>query len=355
MNDTKKPKPSKPLTEALYDFLCMAKDRSQSLIIRFFLEQVIERSDVCEQGSLLLHMAAEPGSEEKLVLWDAATNANSVARLLDRSLSFPIHEGLAGLAFRKRTAELAPVAREHPQFVPIQGQDIGAIYCAPVLLGDRPEPFGVVSFHNTVGGNRIETDRQMQMDLSVKTLEAALAVSQQKLVPRERVFIVHGRDEKFRKELESILAEEGIKYCVIQALARTGQDLLAFLERQIRDCIAGFVLLTPDDEGRLYSFGEPLRQRARQNVIFEGGYLTALFRNTQRVCFLQLGDLEIPSDMNGLLMERFSGPIDGARIRLTLREWGLGRSAGDAKAQDARAISGISCSAPVQPTDSASG
>ena len=353
MNDGKKPKPCKPLTEALYDFLCMAKGRPQNLIIRFFLEQIIEHSDVCEQGSMLLHMAAEKGGEEKLVLWDAATNANSVAkRLLDGSVSsFTVYEGLAGLAFRKRTSELAPVALDHPQYVPVQGQDIGAIYCAPVLLDDRPEPFGVVSFHNTVGGDRIEPDRQKDMDLSVKTLEAALAVSHQKLVPHERVFIVHGRDKMFRGELETILVEEGIEYCVIQALARTGQDLLSFLERQIRDCVAGFVLLTPDDEGRLYSFGEPLRQRARQNVIFEGGYLTALFRNTQRVCFLQLGDLEIPSDMNGLLMERFGGAIDAERIRLTLREWGLGRNAAN-EAQDTRAKSS---NLPMQPTGSADG
>jgi hypothetical protein len=117
MNDGKKPKPCKPLTEALYDFLCMAKGRPQNLIIRFFLEQIIEHSDVCEQGSMLLHMAAEKGGEEKLVLWDAATNANSVAkRLLDGSVSsFTVYEGLAGLALRKRTSELAPVALDHPQ------------------------------------------------------------------------------------------------------------------------------------------------------------------------------------------------------------------------------------------------
>jgi predicted nucleotide-binding protein len=142
-------------------------------------------------------------------------------------------------------------------------------------------------------------------------------------VRRDRVFIVHGRNQHFRQQLENILLQEKIEPVVIQSLARTGQDLLTFLEDQIRDCIAGFVLLTPDDEGRLYEFDEPLRQRARQNVIFEGGYLTALFRDTQRICFLQFGDLEIPSDLNGLLMERFASDIDAERIRLTLKVWGL--------------------------------
>jgi hypothetical protein len=92
----------------------------------------------------------------------------------------------------------------------------------------------------------------------------------------------------------------------------------------------GFVLLTPDDEGRLFKFGEPMRQRARQNVIFEGGYLTALFRRKNRICFLQKGDVEVPSDLNGLLMERFPERIDAGRILLTLGEWGLGSTPSDA-------------------------
>ena len=55
----------------------------------------------------------------------------------------------------------------------------------------------------------------------------------------------------------------------------------------------------------------------------------ALFRGTNRVCFLQQGEVEIPSDLNGLLMERFEERIDRERIRLTLREWGLPRSFGE--------------------------
>ena len=57
--------------------------------------------------------------------------------------------------------------------------------------------------------------------------------------------------------------------------------------------------------------------------IFESGYLTSLFRGVNRVCFLQQGDLEIPSDLNGLLMERFEENIDGRRFNQTLKAWGL--------------------------------
>jgi predicted nucleotide-binding protein len=106
-----------------------------------------------------------------------------------------------------------------------------------------------------------------------------------------------------------------VGFVVIQSLARTGQDLLTFIENSIQHCVAGFVLLTPDDEGRLYQFGEPMRQRARQNVVFESGYLTALFRGANRVYFLMQGDLEIPSDLNGLLRQPASKKRQGTKSR----------------------------------------
>jgi predicted nucleotide-binding protein len=182
----------------------------------------------------------------------------------------------------------------------------------------------VVAFHNKIGSEKIiDPASQRQMDVAVKSLEAMLSLSPRKLADRNRVFIVHGRNEPMRLQLEKILTDEGIVPVVIQRNVRTGEDLLGTLERQIRGCLAGFILLTPDDEGRLYNFGEPLRQRARQNVIFEGGYLTALFRDTQRICFVQQGDLEIPSDLNGLLMEKYGERIDAERIKETLKKWGF--------------------------------
>jgi predicted nucleotide-binding protein len=182
-----------------------------------------------------------------------------------------------------------------------------------------------VSFHNPESEEIIADDERLKMEIAVSVLELQLALSPTPLVPQEKVFIVHGHDHSFRKELQSILKNQAkVDYVVIQALARTGQDLLSFLEEKIRNCVAGFVLLTPDDEGRLFKFGESMRQRARQNVIFEGGYLTALFRRKNRICFLQKGDIEVPSDLNGLLMERFPERIDADRILLTLAEWGLG-------------------------------
>lgn len=170
----------------------------------------------------------------------------------------------------------------------------GASYSVPIQLPnsrDHQESFGVLNFQNRSEHPMSEQDLN-NTNVAVKVLEAMMSLSPNPLVEvveENHVFIVHGRDNTFREDLEKILMAEKLKPVVIQSQARTGSDLLTFLEDKIPTCLASFILLTPDDEGRLYQFGQQLRQRTRQNVLFESGYLTALFRHSNRICFLQTG------------------------------------------------------------------
>lgn len=321
----------KPFHDALHDFLCMARNRPQALVIQFFLEQVVDHSDLCDGGAILVFVPeGKKGGSGHLKVWDLKTDINSLASWGEMKVELPSSQGISTVAFRKRSPEFAPVANQHPQYwwPDDCGEDHyadGPFYSVPILLLDRRErrePFGVVTFKN-LPGKPMEASDQKNMDLAVKALEAMMSLSPKKLVDANRVFIVHGHDREFREDLERILKAERLEPVVIQSMARTGADLLGFLEEQIRNCLAGFILLTPDDEGRLYRYGEKLNLRARQNVVFEGGYLTALFRDTNRICFLQKGDMEIPSDLSGLLMEKVPGAISPERIRLTLTQWGL--------------------------------
>jgi predicted nucleotide-binding protein len=326
--------------EFLLDFMCMARNRKSSLVIRYFLEIIIMRSPICETGSILVLAADRSGSSKEmntLLVWTENDDVNSLEELREKNRQLPIDDGIAAMAFRKRAPEYAPLAEKHHSFrfsTDSTGQkkttDIGPIYCVPIILSDSGgEPFGVVAFQNTKkyakeNNNQMLTDEdRLKMRLAVKTLEAMLLCSPRKLVDYKQVFIVHGHNDKIREELEKFLDEKGIRSVVIQAKARTGGDLLSTIEDQINSCMAGFILLTPDDEGRLYKYGEQTRLRPRQNVIFEAGFLTALFRKTRRVCFVKEGDLEIPSDLNGLLMETYTGNLDEKRIKNVLVMWGM--------------------------------
>lgn len=342
--------------EFLHDFVCMARNRKAALVIRYFLEIIIKRSPLCETGAILVLTADQNGSSKEmntLLVWRDNDEVSSLEELRNRkdNRQLPINDGIAAMAFRKRAPEYAPLAEKHHSFkfaTDASGKektttDIGPIYCVPIILSDSGgEPFGVVTFQNAKKKSIESADKyaekntkqayaseftyedRLKMQLAVKTLEAMLLCSPRKLLDYKQVFIVHGHDEKIRQELETFLNENGIRSVVIQAKARTGGDLLGTIEDQINSCMAGFILLTPDDEGRLYQYGHPLKQRPRQNVIFEAGFLTALFRKTRRVCFVKVGDdLEIPSDLNGMLMETYTGNLDEKRIKSVLVNWGM--------------------------------
>jgi predicted nucleotide-binding protein len=325
----------KKFHEALDDFLGMARERPQAQVLRFFLEQVICHSDICQAGAILVNVPdGQKEGRGHLRLWDLTTDVeaiNSLAKDANKKVDLPCDEGISTVAFRKRAPEFIAIAKDHPQYWWPEDSDVdddyadGPCYAVPIKLfdrRDRREPFGVVTFQNGPEKPITEDDRH-NMDAAVKSLEAMMSLSPRKLVEEKKVFIVHGRNKQHREELERILLDEELDPVVIQSMARTGSDLLGFLEEKIRNCLAGFILLTPDDEGRLYQYGQELRQRARQNVIFEAGYLTALFRDTNRICFLKKGDLEIPSDLSGLLMETFAETLDPKRVHLTLKQWGI--------------------------------
>ena len=74
------------------------------------------------------------------------------------------------------------------------------------------------------------------------------------------------------------------------------------------------VLLTPDDTGRLQADAGEYRPRARQNVIFEFGYFIGKL-GRERVCALVQGDLERPSDYDGVLYIQLDDS-EGWKMRL---------------------------------------
>ena len=54
--------------------------------------------------------------------------------------------------------------------------------------------------------------------------------------------------------------------------------------------------------------GNSLRPRARQNVILESGYFMVLLKRN-RVCCLYKGDIELSSDMSGIIYKKFQESV----------------------------------------------
>jgi predicted nucleotide-binding protein len=129
-----------------------------------------------------------------------------------------------------------------------------------------------------------------------------------------KVFIVYGHDIECREQLELLLRRMKLEPVILQNLPIAGDTIIEKLEANI-DVRYACVLLTPDDEG--HPAGEPKekRLRARQNVILElGMFLVRLGR--KRVAILHKGNLELPSDISGLIYIRFNKRVDEVKERL---------------------------------------
>jgi predicted nucleotide-binding protein len=113
----------------------------------------------------------------------------------------------------------------------------------------------------------------------------------------DRVFIVHGHDEKAVDQTEILLHRFGLSPIILRNAPSEGMTVIEKLEAHTR---VGFavVLLTPDDVGGVAS--DLLQPRARQNVIWEWGYLVARLSRSNVICLYKTG-VEIPSDLQGLV------------------------------------------------------
>ena len=161
-----------------------------------------------------------------------------------------------------------------------------------------------------------------------------------KSAPSKNVFIVHGRDHKPIKELKAMLRKFGLNPIVLHEQPSGSRTIVEKLEKY-SDVGYAFIVLTPDDIGcdyGKYVFGlfpyekgklklhktslsvmkkldERLKRRARQNVVLEFGYFIGLL-GRDRVCCLYRGNIELPSDMHGIVYISFEESVAEVRGKI---------------------------------------
>jgi len=145
----------------------------------------------------------------------------------------------------------------------------------------------------------------------------------------KNVFIVHGREDKPKLELARMLEKLGFSVMILSEQPDKGRTIIEKLEQETLDIGYAFVILTPDDMGfqelivelskqyplvseivkRRPLISRVLKPRARQNVILELGYFVGkIGRN--RVCCLYKGEVELPSDIHGVLFKKFNKSVE---------------------------------------------
>ncbi len=137
-----------------------------------------------------------------------------------------------------------------------------------------------------------------------------------------KVFVVHGHDPSAREEVGRFLDRIGLEAVILQEKPDRGQTVIEKFESNANEVRFAVVLLTPDDVGG--AVVEPAQSaRARQNVIFELGYFVGKL-GRGRACLLRKGNVEIPSDLAGVIYTELD-PAGGWKLRLAteLKEAGL--------------------------------
>lgn len=139
-------------------------------------------------------------------------------------------------------------------------------------------------------------------------------------IDNRKVFVVHGHDHQLLNDLELMIRRIGLDPIILKNEANNGRTIIEKVE-ELTNVGFAVVLYTGCDEGRAKGAGL-LQDRARQNVVFEHGYLCAkLGRN--RVAALNDDGVEIPSDLSGVLYISHAAPDWKTQLMREMQAAGL--------------------------------
>lgn len=133
--------------------------------------------------------------------------------------------------------------------------------------------------------------------------EVKTSITQGTMMNKEKtkVFIVHGHDNETKQEVARFIESIGLETIILHERASRSMTIIEKIEHYSNEANFAVILYTPCDKGRgATETNIPAKNRARQNVVFEHGYLMAKI-GRENVCALVKGEVETPSDISGVV------------------------------------------------------
>ena len=118
-------------------------------------------------------------------------------------------------------------------------------------------------------------------------------------VSKTEVFIVHGHDEAAKTNTARFIEKLGLTPIILHEQASGSMTVIEKIEAY-SNVGFGIILYTPCDTGAKKEENPKLKNRARQNVVFEHGFLIGKI-GRQNVCALVKDDIETPNDISGVV------------------------------------------------------
>lgn len=133
----------------------------------------------------------------------------------------------------------------------------------------------------------------------IQPLETPIKKLNQPSPKNNKVFIVHGHDDALKNEVARFIERLKLEPIILHEQPNSGDTIIEKIDRNT-DVGFGVVLYTPCDVGNNIKHKDNLQPRARQNVVFEHGYLIAKI-GRKNVAALVKGNVEKPNDISGVV------------------------------------------------------
>ena len=129
--------------------------------------------------------------------------------------------------------------------------------------------------------------------------EMASPAKPSKEIDRSKIFIVHGHDDSAKLEVARFIEKIGFEPIILHEQASESRTIIEKIEAY-SDVGFGVVIYSPCDIGGKNTDSPELTGRARQNVVFEHGFLIGKLGRS-KVCPLVTGSVETPNDISGIV------------------------------------------------------
>lgn len=139
-------------------------------------------------------------------------------------------------------------------------------------------------------------------------------------IDRSKVFIVHGHDNEAKLEVARFITKIGFEPIILHEQVSASKTIIEKIEAY-SDVGFGVVIYTPCDVGAKSGASESLNGRARQNVVFEHGFLIGKLGRAN-VCPLVKGCVETPNDISGVVYTSMDNANWQLELAKELREAG---------------------------------
>ena len=171
-----------------------------------------------------------------------------------------------------------------------------------ITTGSRPNPGQVLS--KFVSQVQAKIDNLIKLKNKVDLLKSDIEESNTEVATSmelnmSQVFIVHGHDEEAKTKTARFVEKLGLEAIILHEKASSSKTIIEKIE-EYSNVGFGIILYTPCDVGGKQTNKPELRSRARQNVVFEHGFLIGKIGRSN-VCALVKGDVEIPNDISGVV------------------------------------------------------